>query len=403
MTSARVQRYVRLAAGTALVAPGALSVAHAKPTASVSVSGNVHYSTNPFLATGTSLGAVQSAVTVTPVIEERTARSTLSATGSVSFVNYSRRYRDSVDYNAGLDYVRAITPQLSWRASADYANSGSGNNFRPEAVSLNGVPSILPPANDITLLGSQVRQSYLRAGTGFSYSPSSRSSWNLDFSGSTSTTPSGAVGGIGNQNDYTTIGETFGYSRQLNARTRVGASLGVSRYDYRRTSVGDSRILSPTLTLSTRIGARWSLSGGVGVTLVRQNTQFGKDNSTNLSFNASLCRDADRTAACINASRNVAPSVFGLTRLTTSVGASYNYRLSTRDSISYSGNYTQSDELTVLGPSKVDYYSGSAQYQRQFRNRLSFTADAGFTRARYGTTRSDARVGIGLAYRLGSR
>ena len=380
-----------------------IETAVAEPTVSVDLSGGVHYSTNPFLVTGSDLGAVVSTVSVTPRIEQRSARSSLSASGSVSYVQYSHRYSDSVDYSAGIDYTRALTPRLNLRTSADYTNSGSGNSFRPDIVDPNALPSILPPSGDITLLGSQVRRSSFRGAAGLSFSPTPRSSWTLDVNGSIERIPDNALFGLANQGDFSSIGQTFGYSRQLDEKTRVGASIGVSRIDYQRTALGDSRVISPGVNVSTRIGVRWEVSGGVGMTFVRQTTSIGTLNSNNLSFNASLCRNEDRFAICANASRNVAPSAFGFTRKTTSVGASYNYRLTTRDSLNFSGNYERSDELDGFGLSNVEYYSGSAQYRREFRNRLSLTVDGSFSRAAYSGTRSEARVGVGVAYRLGSR
>ena len=401
MTSLRFNRCLQLMAGAAI--PFAVDCAIAKPTIAVNVSGGVHYSTNPFLATGPDLGAAVSTVSVNPVIEQRSPRSSLAVSGTVGLVNYSRRYSDSVDYGAGVDFTRALTPKLNLRTSLDYDNSASGNNFRPEAVQLNALPSILLPGDDITLLGSQVRRSTFRGAAGFSYQPTTRSTWSLDYSGLISRLPNGAFAGFGSQSDYSDISQTFGYSRQLDERTRVGANLGISKVNYRGTSLGDSRIISPGINVSTRIGQRWALSGGVGMSLVRQNTAIGPQNSNNLSFNASLCRDETRTSACVNAARSVAPSAFGLTRKTTSIGASYNYRLSGRESLGFSGNYNRSDELDGLGLSNIEFYSGSAQYRREFRNRLSLTVDAGFSRATYNSTRSEARAGVGLAYRLGNR
>jgi hypothetical protein len=402
MTRAFRDRWLRLLAGAVASLPFMHVIARADPIIGVDLNGRIEYSTNPFLADRANAGAARGVVTVAPFIEVNNARSQLRLGATLSHSEYSRIYDGTTDYALALNYSNALTTRLNLRGAAAFESSATGN-YRPEAVSVTGIPPILPNPTDITLVGFQDRRNQFRGAIGVGYQPDPRNSWTLDYSGVVVGLPNTPLIAGVRQGEYSSISQDFGYRRTINSKLTVGASVGVNRIDYRRTSLGDSVIISPNINASMRLSSRWNASGGVGVTFLRQTTFFGRDTSRSLAANLSLCRLDTRDDFCLSGSRSVSPSSLGAARKTTSVGATYRYRVTSRDEVTFNGNFIQSDEA-FLGPvSKVNFYGGGMSYKRSVNNRLALSVDAGFSQSEFARTRSDARVGVGITYHLDNR
>lgn len=395
-------RLFRLVAGLVASSPMLQATAQADPVIGVDVNGNIEYSTNPFLTEGAKTETALAALTVQPFIEFNTPRSQTRLSGTLSHSEYSRLYNSSTDYAAMLNYSNTLSTRLSMRAAAAFESNASGN-YGPQPVSISGIPNPLPNPTDITLIGRQDRRNQFRGTMGLSFTPDPRNSWSLDYSAVTLSLPdTPLIGGV-RQGEYSSISQDFGYRRTINSKLSVGAGVGVNRIDYRRTAIGAARIISPNVNAQFRLSSRWNLSAGIGVTFLRQTTAFGPMTSQNLSLSLSACRIAPRDSFCFSGSRAVSPSSLGDARKTTSVGATYSYRLTTRDELSFSGNYVRSDE-SVGGPiSSVDFIGGGMAFKRQMTNKFAINLNAGFSRVDYTRTRSDARVGLGISYRLDNR
>jgi hypothetical protein len=402
MTAKLRDRALRLLAGAVASLPFLQAVARAEPVIGLDMNGRIEHSTNPFLADQANASATRAAITVSPYLELNTARSQLRVSGSITHSEYSRIYDSSTNFEAGLNYRTALTSRLNLTGAAGFSSSSAGN-FIPEAVSVAGLPSILPNPTDIALVGSQNLRNQFRGALGVSYTPDTRNSWTLDYSGIVVRFPDTPVIAGARRGEFNSISQDVGYSRTINAKLSVGAGLGLNRIDYRGTSIGDSVVISPTVNASLRLSSRWRVSGGIGMTFLRQTAFFGRDTSTSLAGNLSACRIDTRDSFCLTGSRSVEPSSLGAARKETAIGATYTYRLNTRDDLSFSGNYVQSDE-TSFGPiSKVNFYGGQMTFKRQFNNKFAISADAGFSRSEFASTRASARIGLGIVYHLDSR
>jgi hypothetical protein len=402
MTRAFKDRWLRLFAGAVASMPFMQIAVRADPIIGVDVNGRVEYATNPFLDDRSNAGAARGVVTVAPYIEVNDPRSQWRLGATVSRSEYSRIYNGTTDYALALKYNNQLTSRLSLRGAAAFDSSATGN-YRPEAISVTGIPPILPNPTDITLVGLQDRRNQFRGAIGVAYRPDARDSWSLDYTGVVVGLPdTPLIAGV-RQGEYSSISQNFGYNRTINAKLSVGASVGVNRVDYRRAVLGDSVIISPNINASMRLSSRWNASGGVGVSILRQTTFFGRNTSRSLAANLSLCRLDTRDDFCFSGSRDVSPSSLGAARKTTSVGATYSYRVTSRDEVAFNANFIQSDEA-FLGPvSKVNFYGGGMTYKRNVNNRLALTVDAGFSQSEFARTRSDARVGVGISYHLDNR
>lgn len=395
-------RALYLIAGMAASLPVCGGNALAEPTIGADVSGMVEYATNPFLLVGNNNGAVRGSVSISPSIENRTPRTSWRLSGNATLSEYSRLYQGTADYLGQVNYQNALTTRLNLNATAAYSSSIS-RSYQPDSVVIGGTPSNLPDVTDITLIGLQERRDSLRGAVGMSYTPSARDNWSLNFDASDVRVPSNAVLNGLTTNNYRTYAGNFGYSRTLTARLSLGASVGVSRFDYRASSLGDSTVISPNFNATLRLSSDWSLSGGLGASFLRQTTVFGPQNTRDLSANLRACRDGPRQDFCFSGSRSTSPSSLGAARKTTAVGASYDYRLTSRDSLSFSGNYVRSEE-SVAGPVEtIDYLSGFATYQRKINDKFGLSVDAGFTRSDFRGTRTDARAGVRLSYNWNNR
>ena len=395
-------RVLQFMAGAAASSPLLSMPAHAGPVYGADISGGIEYSKNPFLTASNNASAVRADASISPYVEIDGPRSQFRLGGTLSHSTYSRIYDDSTDYILRADYSQTLSPRLSMHANGAF-NSSANGNYAPEAVSLTGIPNPLPAANDVTLIGSQARYIQFRNAVGVNYTADPRNSLSLDYSAVVVRLPdTPRVAGV-RQGEYTSIAQNFGYNRVISARWTVGLSMGVNRINYLGTSLGDSTILTPNLNATWRLTGKWSLSGGLGVSILRQTTFFGPDTSRNLSASLSACRTDLRDSFCFSGARDVSPSSLGSARKTTSLGASYSYRLNARDTLSATGNFVQSDEA-FLGPAtKVNFLSGGLGFKRQFNNRFALDVNAGFSRSEFQSTRNDARVGIGLSYHLDNR
>lgn len=402
MTYGMRERLLTLVAGAAASSPLLCPVAQADPVYGMTLSGRTEYSTNPFLTAANKAGAARADISASPYIEINGARSQARLSATLSHSEYSRIYDPTTDYGLQLDFSRTLSPRANLRGGAAYNSSATGN-YRPEAVGITGVPSILPNPTDITLVGFQDRRNQFRGSLGLGYTADSRNSISLDYSAVILRAPdTPLINGV-RQGEYSSISQNFGYRRVINSRLSLGVSAGVNRINYFGTSLGDATIISPNVNASYRLSGRWNLSGSVGMSILRQTTFFGRDTSRNLSASLSACRIDTRDQFCFSGSRDVAPSSLGAARKTVSMGATYQYRLSARDTLNFSGNYVQSDEA-FLGPvDKVKFITGGMGFKRQFNNRFALDVNAGFNTARYQTSRSDARVGIGISYLLDNR
>ncbi len=394
-------RLARVFAAALSTAPFAAVVAHAETLSGIGVSANAAYASNPYLLTGADTGAASAQVRISPFVEEKTARSSLRVATDVGFTTYSRRYRNAVDLSANADYRNALSRQVSIRAGVSLNSSvGGGYNVAPIFAAAPEIPGVTPSIIDLTGIGFQERSTQAQGRAGLSYLINDKNSISVDLDGSVVQYPA-----ILNRAEYSSLSQTVGYTRTLNPRMSVGAAVSVNEIDYRGGRLGDSVVVSPSINGSMRLNSRWTLSAGIGVSSARINVPTGRFTSTNLSGNLAFCRTDTRTTACLNALRSTSASSFDGPRTTTSVGASYSYRLTSRDTFSASGGYSQSKvEAQFAGTSpSIDYLSGTMSFSRRFSDQLSGIATAGYARSGFNVARSNTFGSLGISYNFGRR
>jgi hypothetical protein len=402
MTATLRDRLLTLVAGAAASSPLLCAVAQADPVFGVSVSGRTEYSTNPFLTSVGDAGAARADISASPYVEINSKLSQARLSATLSHSEYSRLYDPTTDYGLQLNFSRTLSSRANLRGGAAFDSSATGN-YRPEEVGITGVPSVLPNPTDITLVGFQDRRNQFRGSLGLGYTADSRNSISIDYSAVIVRAPDAPLLNGVRQGEYSSISQNVGYRRVINSRLSLGVSAGVNRINYFATTLGDATIITPNVNASYRVSGRWNISGSIGMSILRQTTIFGRDTSRNLSASLSACRSGTRDQFCFSGSREVSPSSLGAARKTISLGASYQFRLSARDTLNYSGNYVQSNEA-FLGPiAKVKFISGGMGFKRQFNNRFALDIGAGFNTTRYQSSRSEARASIGISYILDNR
>ncbi len=389
----------RVIATVLTAAPFFCAGARADPVAGVGVAGNVEYSNNPFLLNTTNTGAVRARVTVSPFIEDRTARSSLRVSGDASFSAYNRRYRDAIDLATQVGYSNRLSQHFSVRAGVSLNSSiGSSYNLSPifePPSTTNPVPRII----DITVIGFQERSTQAQASAGLSYSIDDRNSISLGYDGSVVRYPT-SVG----RSEYSNLRQNVSYSRILNSRINIGASVSVSRVNYFGGPLGDAVIISPSLDGTFRLASHWTLTAGLGFSSSRVDIGVGKLKSTDLSGSLSLCRSDTRTNFCLSSSRGTAASSFDGVRTTSTVGISYSYRINAHDSLSASGGYSRSSApQRVLIGTATDYLSAATSFSRRFSDRMTGQITGGFSRSSFEGSRSSAFASIGINYSFGNR
>lgn len=393
------ERLSRIIAAALAATPFMFGAARADTLSGLTVSGGLEYSSNPYLLNANAASVARGRVSISPFVEERTARSTLRVATDASFSKFSRQYRDAVDLTAQVGYDNRVTSQLSVRAGIALTSSIGGQYNSVPVFGAIPPGQTVPPIVDITVVGFQDRTSQAQASAGLTYNIDNKNSISLGYDGAILRYPSTV-----NRDEYSSIGQNVSYSRVINSRVTMGASVGVSRVNYFGTRVGDAVIISPSINGNLRLSQQWTLSAGVGVSNSRVNLFVGRLSSTNFSGNLNACRTDSRSNFCLNAGRSSGASSFDGVRVTTTVGASMNYQLSARDTISASGGYSRSTApRTIFGGASYDYLSGQTSFARKITDRLTGTVSGGFTQASIQGRRSNAFASVGISYSFGRK
>jgi hypothetical protein len=399
VTRALLVSVARVVSAALAASPFMASVVRAGTVSSgVGVSGAAEYSTNPFLLDTTNGGVVRGYVSVSPSIEEKSARSSLRVSANAIFSKYSRKYRDSVDLSSQVGYNAVLDRGLSVRAGVSISST-IGAGYENSAVFVTPNPDdVVPRPIDFTLVGTTQRTTSARGSAGVNYAVDAKNSLSLGYDVAVLRFPT-----AGGRNEYSNLSQSASYSRVINPRLSLGASVSVARVDYFGTALGDARIISPSTNASLRVARQWTISGGVGFSSTRVNVVGGAFTSTDLSGSLSACRADQRTNFCLNGGRSTGASSIDGVRTTSSLGVSYSYKITSRDTLSASGGYSRSGtpRLSIVGP--TTYISASTRYERRFASNISGYVAGGFTRSTLEQTRSNASISMGINYNFGSR
>ena len=204
--------------------------------------------------------------------------------------------------------------------------------------------------------------------------------------------------------NYSLYDTSVGFGRRLNERVSVGVR-GIASYaDY---SLNRSIFsYGPQLTADAQLSQFWRLSGAVG--FVRTETDLGaiggKRGSTDLAFEASVCRRLQYEDVCLGASRQSQSSALVAAPSSTAVNATYARRLSAKDQLQASLSIVRTSEEQSIGLGRQTFYSVAGSYDRRINTRLS--AGVNLAARKLNTFGPDPKNDIGGSFyvrtRLGS-
>lgn len=263
-------------------------------------------------------------------------------------------------------------------------------------------PIVLPPLDDLTIIGLQGRSTTLSIGAGMSRQVDARSSISANVDYNRLWVEDSQISG------YENASVGVSYSRRLNAQTTVGlsATAGQSRYD---AGFPKTTTLGAYVNAQHRFNAAWSLSAAVGVSSSHSDAQglLPEIDQVGIAGNVDLCRAKDVSRMCLGVSRSQQPSTLGQVRTSDAVNFSYSERLSARDRVDLYANYARS-----IAPSgittpfdNVEIASLGATLTRALNQRLDGYLFGRASR-NYGSFLSDEpslSFGGGIRVRLGDR
>ena len=395
----------KIIAGSAALAIAAVSpAAWASTETSVDINASAYYATNPFLLTSGDTETASFSITAIPrvKIEDEVTRYELA--GSFQHVEYLKRYSSTQNVSIEGTGWQRFDPRTELNIAAALSSTlTNSTNFGGLIVGLPGQlpnPTTLPILDDITLNGIRQRSNVARMSADLTHKPSAFDSVSVGVD-------AGVVryGKSSISQEYNYAGTSLGYSRTLNDRVSIGATVSLLDTDYRYVRFGDGTVISPQLTLTAKLDARWSLSAAAGVSITKTSLLVGNDTRTALSGSLGVCRQGERDNFCLFGVRAATPTSFGGIQNQTSVSTTYSNRLTARDNLQLSAFYAQvSAPSSVIGRS-VKSLSGRASLDHRLTERLAAFVSAGYadTFERGLSRRANATVSVGVSYRLGGR
>lgn len=263
-------------------------------------------------------------------------------------------------------------------------------------------PVIVPPLDDITIVGLQGRSTTLALSAGTNRQVDTRSSLSANIDYNRLWVSGSQISGY----DSASVGLT--YSRRLSARTTGGFSLnaGQTRYD---AEFPKTTTLGAYVSAQHQLSAAWSLSWSLGVSSSQSNAlgPFPEVSEVTLAGNVSACRTQAQSRLCLGVSRSQQPSTLGQVRTSDAVDFSYSERLSARDRVDLYANYARSSAPSEIATpfDRIEIASVGATLTRALNPRLDGYVFGRASRSYGGylTDEPSIAFGVGLRARFGDR
>lgn len=287
--------------------------------------------------------------------------------------------------------------------SADYGNQLSSRFFSAPGYTIPSDPVI--PDTSVIVVGPDLislsQRQYRLFGTGgASFVISPRDSLTVTVGAQRSWLKGGASAD-GNLSDYNLYDTSVAWRRQVNERLSAGLRLLANKADYTM----DRSITSygPQLTADLQLDGRTQLGGAIG--FVRTERNFGAPgvdrNSTDLAFDASLCRNLEYENFCGRISRRTQSVATGAAPTTSSLQADYSRRLSARDQVQASVTFVTTEAVAELQTGRQNFYSIAGSFDRKINPRLS--AGVNLVARKYTFAGPDPRADVGGSIFLRNR
>lgn len=302
-----------------------------------------------------------------------TERSNSNISAYVENSTYFRRYSNRQLFDLNASTSRQVSEKVrvfgNLGFSSDFGAQLSSRFFGAPVGSVPVDPSLVDNSvivvnPDLTALNQ--RQYRINAQTGASFILSQRDSLNTTF---------GAqrvfFSGNGDVLDYNLYDASTGYQRQLNERVSVGLRAIASYADYK---LGRS-ILSYGPQVTGSIQLSQTLEASVAIGLVRTEQDLGPivgdEGSTDLAFDASLCRQLANERLCARASRRTQSSVLGTAPTSSSINVSYWRQLNALNQVQASFAVVTTGGERNLAFGRQTFYTLAGAYDRKINDRIS--------------------------------
>lgn len=263
-------------------------------------------------------------------------------------------------------------------------------------------PVIVPPIDDITIVGLRGRSTNMSLSAGVNRQLDSVSSLNATIGYNRLWVEDDEL------SDYDSVTANLGYSRRVSTRTSVGAAItaGQSRFD---DGIPKTTTLGASVNAQHQFSDRWTLSGSVGVSNSRADAlgPYPEFNETGLVGTVAACRTDPQSRLCLGFSRSQQPSTLGQVRVNDAIDLSYSERISARDRVDLFGNYGRSSSPNDFNPAfaDVEIASVGGTYTRSFSQRLEGYAFARASKSWGGFLSDEPSLsfGVGVRARIGDR
>lgn len=394
-------RLLGRAANVALLLASSAAIADTRVTANVGVDSGI--ATNPYGSTASNTGSGTVSGTLNTIALITMPTGAINLRGSVTHTEYFKLYNGTTDFTVATTAQQQLSPLVSMSAGASYSSQVRNGLYpvidptSPPTDDPNA-PIIVDP--DAATSFAERVQSF-SGNLGMSVSLSPRDSFSVSARGSKVLYPMRA--GAITSRDFASYGAGLSYRRQIGTGTSIGAAFDVNKSEYERGGFSGGTQISPSLTLNTALGGRFSLNAAAGVTFSETDFAGGANKTTSFSGSVGICYTGDRARFCGTASQRVAPSSFSGTSTVSSISGTYSYRLSEGSNIGVSASYSKAKSLSGVGNLKNDYAQISTNYSRRLTQRLSAVASLSYSETHNSTVQRDGNffASIGLRYSLG--
>lgn len=263
-------------------------------------------------------------------------------------------------------------------------------------------PPILPPLDDITIVGLQGRTTTLGISSGLNQQLDPRSSLGV-------TVDYNQLWVDGSQfSGYQSASIAANYSRTVSARTSIGLAVnaGQTRYD---NEFPKTTTLGAFVNAQHQLSRGWSLGWSLGVSHSQSPARgiIPEVSQTAIAGNANLCRAQAAQRLCLGVSRSQQPSTLGQVRTSDSVDFTFSDRLSARDRLDLYANYARSSAPNEIATSfdEIEIASVGATLTRALNPRLDGYVFGRASRSYGGflTDEPSISFGVGIRARFGDR
>lgn len=369
----------------------------------VDLTGSLGYASNPLLRTVDSHSSVFGRASARGVHAWNSEISSTRLSAFVEATSYFNDYGLKSIFSLTGDTQRQLSPRVRVFGSAGVSGDLAGqlsNRFLyvpplPEVPDVGEPPPVTVEDPDLFSFSGRQYRVYGQAGASIRVSPRS----NLSLSG-------GAQRIIYTNDffdDYTTLFGNGSYDYSLSERTTLGATVGIRRTDYDNSSDGTT-IINPGLSIRTRLSEYWDISGGIGVSFADVERGGISSNSTNLSFNGSVCHTSEFDRFCGRVARLSNSTSRSALVTSTSVGLEWFRKLDENQTLQVSASVIRYVSDQDIGDdSKTHHFRLAGSYSRRVNDRLSAGADVGVRALRRDgpDPNTDVSGSLFVRYRLG--